>query len=91
MNKVYVLSLFSNHPEVAEAYGADGIDPDRIGNSQRFVLLAQSELQYFIQLPKTFEQEREWRSSLSYFKEHFCDIEASLQFFNVCFYVFLLF
>lgn len=78
--------LFKRHPELADAYGADGIDPDRLGASQKFVMYGSSELQYFFQLPNTFGEDRKWRSALSNFKEQYGDIDLSLKEFNVsCF------
>jgi len=41
---------------VAEAYGADGIDPDSIPHSNKFVMMAVNELQYFVDLPNRHGQ-----------------------------------
>lgn len=41
---------------MAEAYGADGIDPDSIPHSNKFVMMAMNELQYFQDLPNRHGQ-----------------------------------
>lgn len=79
-----LLRLFTLHPELAEPYGADGIDPDSIVNSQKFIMYGMSELQYFFKLPEAVGDERQWRQALTNFKEHYGDIDASLKEFHVC-------
>jgi len=76
----YYKQLFSKYPDVCDAYG--GPDPDSIGRSQRFIMLAMNELQYFTTLPKNLADDRAWRSALSQFKEHYGDAEVSLKEFN---------
>ncbi|KAI6206773.1 GLOBIN domain-containing protein [Aphelenchoides besseyi] len=81
---VFVLDrrLFTKHPELAEPYDADGIDPDSLGHSQKFVMYGMSELQYFFKLPESLENDRKWRSALSNFKEHYSDVGVPLDSFN---------
>ncbi|KAH7725446.1 myoglobin [Aphelenchoides avenae] len=74
--------LFTLHPELAEPYGADGIDPDSIVNSQKFIMYGMSELQYFFKLPDAVSDERQWRQALTNFKEHYGDIDAPLKEFH---------
>ncbi|KAI6224807.1 GLOBIN domain-containing protein [Aphelenchoides besseyi] len=74
--------LFTKHPELAEPYDADGIDPDSLGHSQKFVMYGMSELQYFFKLPESLENDRKWRSALSNFKEHYSDVGVPLDSFN---------
>jgi len=78
----YYKQLFTKHPEIAEAYGADGIDPDSIGHSHKYVMFAMNELQCFFQLPHNYGNERPWRSALSNFKEHYGDSDVPLKDFN---------
>jgi hypothetical protein len=52
--------------KINNKYGAP--DPDAIGRSQRFIMLAMNELQYFLTLPKNLDDERNWRQALSQFK-----------------------
>uniref|UniRef100_A0A915D4Q6 Hemoglobin n=1 Tax=Ditylenchus dipsaci TaxID=166011 RepID=A0A915D4Q6_9BILA len=51
----YYKQLFTKHPDIAEAYGADGIEPDTLGHSHKFVMFAMNELQCFFQLPAILE------------------------------------
>ncbi|CAD5219662.1 unnamed protein product [Bursaphelenchus okinawaensis] len=74
----YHKQLFKKHPEMADHYGADGIDPDRLGASQKFVMFGSAELQYFFQLPGAFGEDRKWRSALSNFKEQYSDVGVPL-------------
>ncbi|KAI6180946.1 GLOBIN domain-containing protein [Aphelenchoides besseyi] len=74
--------LFTKHPELAEPYDADGIDPDSLGHSQKFVMYGMSEMQYFFKLPESLENDRKWRSALSNFKEHYSDVGVPLESFN---------
>jgi hypothetical protein len=88
--------LFKKHPELAEPYDADGIDPESLNHSQKFgkyikygvfyqflVMYGMSEMQYFFKLPDSLENERSWRSALSNFKEHYSDVGVPLSSFNV--------
>jgi hypothetical protein len=78
----YYKQLFSKHKDVAEAYGADGIDVDSVGKSQKFIMLAMNELQCFFSLPGNYGNERQWRTALSGFKEHYGDSDIPLKLFN---------
>ena len=78
----YYKILFSKHEDLANEYG---IDADSVGHSQKFIMMAMSELQYFFQLPGNFGQERQWRSALANFKEHYGDSDISLKYFNKTF------
>ncbi|KAI6220829.1 GLOBIN domain-containing protein [Aphelenchoides fujianensis] len=74
--------LFKKHPDVAEAYGAEDIDPDSLGHSQKFVMYGMEVTQFFFKLPASLENERSWRSALSNFKEHYSDVGVPLSTFN---------
>ncbi|KAI6175364.1 GLOBIN domain-containing protein [Aphelenchoides bicaudatus] len=74
--------LFTKHPELAEPYDADGIDPDSLSHSQKFVMYGMNEMQYFFKLPSSLKDERTWRSALSNFKEHYSDVGVPLNSFN---------
>uniref|UniRef100_A0A914I8D1 Globin family profile domain-containing protein n=2 Tax=Globodera TaxID=31242 RepID=A0A914I8D1_GLORO len=76
----YYKELFSKHSDVAEAYG--GIEPDAVGRSQRYVMLAINELQAFVQMPTNLADDRSWRSALSNFKEHYSDADVPLKYFG---------
>lgn len=77
----YYKELFSKHSDVADAYG--GVDPDTVGKSQRYVMLAMNELGVLMQLPTHVAgEERSWRSALSNVKEHYSDADVSLSLFS---------
>jgi hypothetical protein len=78
----YHRQLFTLHPEVANFYDAEDLDPDTICKSQKFIMMGQSELRYFFELPSSFGDERSWRSSLANFKEHYSDVGIPLYEFN---------
>ncbi|CAD6193787.1 unnamed protein product [Caenorhabditis auriculariae] len=78
----YFVQLFTKHPELAEHWNADGIDPDSLAKAQRFIMLGMQEMQLFFRLPKTIADERQWRSALSGVKESFGDNDCSLKEFN---------
>ena len=83
--------MFKLHPELAEPYDAEGIDPDSVSNSQKFIMYGMNELQYFFRLPEVVGDERKWRSALSSFKEQYGDVGFPLDKFNVSLCFFLLF
>ena len=76
----YYKELFSKHPDVADAYG--GVDPDTVGRSQRYVMLAINELQALMQLPGHVLDDRQWRTSLASVKEHYSDADVNLSLFS---------
>jgi hypothetical protein len=75
--------LFTLHPETAQYYDAEDLDPDMVAKAQKFIMYGQSEMRYFFQLPQAFGQEAKWRTSLASFKEQFSDVGFPLQEFNV--------
>nr|CAD2199733.1 unnamed protein product [Meloidogyne enterolobii] len=72
----YYKELFSKHSDVADAYG--GVDPETVGRSQRYIMMAMNEIQALMQLPEQVKDERSWRSSLSNVKEHYSDSDVPL-------------
>ncbi|CAJ0605920.1 unnamed protein product [Cylicocyclus nassatus] len=78
----YHKQLFKLHPEMAKYYDAEDIDPDSIPKAMKFVMLGQQELQFFFRLPDVVDQDRQWRSALSSFKETFSDNNVPLNEFN---------
>lgn len=79
----YFLRLFKLHPDCAEPYDAEDIDPDSVVHSQKFIMYGMSELNYFFRLPEAFGDDRKWRSALSCFKEQYSDVGFPLEKFNV--------
>ncbi|EPB80168.1 hypothetical protein ANCCEY_00723 [Ancylostoma ceylanicum] len=78
----YHKQLFTLHPEIAKYYDAEDIDPDSIPKAQKFIMLGQQELQFFFRLPDVVDNERQWRSALSSFKETFGDNNVPMSEFN---------
>uniref|UniRef100_A0AC34G1A3 Globin family profile domain-containing protein n=1 Tax=Panagrolaimus sp. ES5 TaxID=591445 RepID=A0AC34G1A3_9BILA len=78
----YHRQLFKLHPELAEAYDAEDIDPDAVLKSQKFIMYGMAELQYFFRLPDALGDDRKWRTALSSFKEQYGDVGFPLDKFN---------
>ncbi|CEF59409.1 Globin-like domain and Globin, structural domain-containing protein [Strongyloides ratti] len=79
----YHIQLFTLHPEMAEFYGADGIDPDCLNKSQKFIMQGMEEFQCFFRLVETYGDDKTWRSACSYFKEIYSDKDIPLEKFSI--------
>uniref|UniRef100_A0A7E4V922 GLOBIN domain-containing protein n=1 Tax=Panagrellus redivivus TaxID=6233 RepID=A0A7E4V922_PANRE len=78
----YHKQLFQLHPELAEPYNAEDLDPESLQRSQKFIIQGMSELQNFFALPTAFGDDRKWRNALVAFKEQYGDIGLSLEEFH---------
>uniref|UniRef100_A0A915Q749 Globin family profile domain-containing protein n=1 Tax=Setaria digitata TaxID=48799 RepID=A0A915Q749_9BILA len=75
---LFVIRLFQKHKNIAGYYNAEDIDPDSIPKSQKFVMYAMQELQYFFKLPQVYGDDRKWKSALSAFKDHYEELDMPM-------------
>uniref|UniRef100_A0A0N5A3H3 GLOBIN domain-containing protein n=1 Tax=Parastrongyloides trichosuri TaxID=131310 RepID=A0A0N5A3H3_PARTI len=78
----YHVQLFTLEPEMAEYYGADGIDPDCLYSSQKFIMQGMNEIQSFFRLVNSYGDDSAWRQACSNFKELYNDNEIPLEKFS---------
>uniref|UniRef100_A0A0N5CGY4 GLOBIN domain-containing protein n=1 Tax=Strongyloides papillosus TaxID=174720 RepID=A0A0N5CGY4_STREA len=79
----YYVQLFTLHPEMADYYGADGIEPESLCKSQKFIMQGMQEFQCFFRLVDTYGDGNTWRGACANFKEIYSDRDIPLNKFSI--------